>query len=397
MLSSLLLTLVLAVPSLEVEVGTVDGKSVTGAAAELTSSGVKLATAEGEKTIAAKELLSVTPAQAPPAPTDKPAVWLELVDGSRLTAATIAITKGTATLTYAADKQIEIPSSAIARVRFSPPDNQTSSWPADIGQNAAGDLLAVRKAEAIDFLEGVLGNVTEETVEFQLDGETIPVKRAKIDGFIYYHKAGDKFTDVVCIVEDVHGWRLKAKTIAHGPDGQLEVTTLSGATLRRPWSAISRLDFSSGKVVYLSDLEVDSFDQKSRIDLGNAGKAFDDYFGLRRDRGRENLPIRVGGKTYSKSIGLTSRTTATYRLPSGATKFKAVAAIDDAVREAGNVLLTISADGKQLYSAPVIGTAEPVALDLDVAGARKLTILVDYGEDLDIGDYLTLADARIVK
>jgi hypothetical protein len=282
-------------------------------------------------------------------------------------------------------------------VRFSPPDNQTSSWPADIGKSAVGDLLAVRKVESIDFLEGVLGNVTEETVEFQLDGETIPVKRAKIDGFIYYHKAGDKFPDAACIVEDAHGWRLKAKNIALGPDGQLEVTTLAGATLRRPWSAVSRLDFSSGKVVYLSDLEVDSFDQKSRIDLGNAGKAYDEYLGLRRDRGRENSAVRVGGKTYPKSIGLTSRTIATYRLPSGATKFKAVAAIDDAVRESGNVVLTISADGKQLFSAPVIGSAKPVELDLDVAGARKLTILVDYGEDLDIGDYLTLADARIVK
>src|SRR5688572_7074776 len=105
MLSSLLLTLLLAAPSPEVEVGMVDGTSVSGAAVELTSDGVKLTIADGEKKFAAKELLSVTPAQAPAASTDKPAVWVELVDGSRLTAATIAIDKGTATLGLAADKQ----------------------------------------------------------------------------------------------------------------------------------------------------------------------------------------------------------------------------------------------------------------------------------------------------
>jgi hypothetical protein len=32
-----------------------------------------------------------------------------------------------------------------------------------------------------------------------------------------------------------------------------------------------------------------------------------------------------------------------------------------------------------------------------VTGVRKLTILVDYGQDLDVGDYFDLADARIVK
>jgi catechol 2,3-dioxygenase-like lactoylglutathione lyase family enzyme len=80
-----------------------------------------------------------------------------------------------------------------------------------------------------------------------------------------------------------------------------------------------------------------------------------------------------------------------------ATKFKALAGIDEAVQTAGHVVLKISADGKQLFSAPVAGTAAAVQLDLDVAGARKLQILVDYGEELDTGDYLNLVDARIVK
>src|SRR5690606_4388930 len=114
-------------------------------------------------------------------------------------------------------------------------------WPADIGEKAAGDMLVVRKAEAVDFLEGVLGNITDERIEFQIDGETIPVNRARIDGLIYFHKAGDRLPDPACVIEDAsadqgNGWRLCAKQVSLDDDGMLSVTTVSGVEVRRPFA-----------------------------------------------------------------------------------------------------------------------------------------------------------------
>ncbi|MCC7084332.1 MAG: NPCBM/NEW2 domain-containing protein [Pirellulales bacterium] len=394
---SVLLVFALVASAPEVEVGTLDGSSVTGIVSELSRDGIKVATADGDQSISVKRLLFVSPAPAPIAAEEKPSVWIDLVDGSRLTANRFLASKGAATLSIEADDPIEIPAAVIARVRFSAPDDPATAWPADIGKHSAADLLAVRKMEAVDFLEGVVGDVTEETIQFLIDGETIPVKRGKVDGLIYYHKAGDKPADALCVVEDSYGWRLNARSITLGDDGSLDVATLAGPVLRRPWGALVRLDFSGGKVVYLSDLTPESVERHSLVDFGDAAPALAAFYQPRRDRGREGGPIRVAGKTYPKGMALSSRTATTYRLPSGASKFKALAGIDDAVREAGHVVLTISADGKQLFSAPVAGLGDPVPLDLDVAGARKLTILVDYGDDIDTGDYLNLADARIVK
>jgi hypothetical protein len=54
-------------------------------------------------------------------------------------------------------------------------------------------------------------------------------------------------------------------------------------------------------------------------------------------------------------------------------------------------------DGKELFSQSVSGRERGIPLDVDITNVRKLTILVDYGEDLDVGDYLDICDARIVK
>ena len=78
-------------------------------------------------------------------------------------------------------------------------------------------------------------------------------------------------------------------------------------------------------------------------------------------------------------------------------KFKAVAGIDDAVRETGNARLAISADGKMLFDRTIRGKDAPVDLDLDISGAKRLSILVDFGDQFDAGDFLDLADARMVK
>ena len=78
-------------------------------------------------------------------------------------------------------------------------------------------------------------------------------------------------------------------------------------------------------------------------------------------------------------------------------RLKALAGIDDSVREAGSARLIITGDGKTLYDGKILGRDEPVDLDLDVAGVKRLNIVVDFGEGLDVGNYLDLADARIVK
>src|SRR5262245_41840970 len=381
----------------EVQIGTLDGEQLSGRLLELSPEKAVAKTADGqETTLAADRLLYISPRSAPtPATNDKSSVWLELVDGSTLVANRFAVQKGSATIGLS-NEDIELPTRFIAKVRFSLPNESRAAWPTDVGSQATSDLLVTRTSKGVDFLEGVLGDITPEHANFQFQGETIPVKRAKVDGLVYFHKATDKLPDATCTMDDARGWQLKAKSVSLA-EGQLEVTTLAGVALRVPWESISRLDFSAGKVVYLSDLDPESVQWTPYLDLGRAAPALVQFYAPRRNEGREQSSLRLGGKVYAKGLSLYSRTAIIYRLPTGIKKFKATVGIDDSVRDAGNVRLEISADGKKLLDQVVAGHDSPRELDLNLAGARRLSILVDYGDNQDAGDYLNLVDARMLK
>lgn len=394
----LFFAIALAVQSSDVQVGTLAGKVESGKLERLSPEGVALNTATGSLELPHDQVLFIAPqdaARSEIAP--KPAVWIELVDGSKLTAANLTIQKRVATLAIQGGEPVELPAKIIRRVRFAAGDDrQTAAWPDNVAESSTADLLAVRKNGNVDFLSGIVGDLTAETVEFQFSGETIPVKRAKVDGFILFQKEADKLPDAVCIVQDARGWHLQAKSVALA-DESLDVTLLSGAVVKEPWAMVRRLDYSSGKVTYLSDLEPQSVQWTPFIKFSPSFEGLSHYYGLRRDEGREHQPLRIAGKTFSKGLSIYSRTLVTYRLPIGIKRFQAVAGIDDAVREDGVVRLEISADGKSLFAQTINGSTPPVALDLDVSGARKLSILVDYGDDFDAGDYLNLGDARMLK
>ena len=86
-----------------------------------------------------------------------------------------------------------------------------------------------------------------------------------------------------------------------------------------------------------------------------------------------------------------------YRLAGDFRQFQALAGIDDRVRPAGNVRLVVSGDGKELFGQTITGSDDPLAVAVDITGVKRLRILVDFGEQVDIADCLDLCDARITK
>ncbi len=382
----------------EVQVGTLDGRTLTGSAVSISTEGVVLQTPDGEVTVSGAELHMLTPKIEPainPAKADaKPiAAWVDLTDGTRLSAGSFETSKGKAQLTTIDGVAIEISAKSIRSVRFSKLDDPT----AELGKtDAAADLLGIRKKDNIDFLEGVIGDVTKEVVNFQLEGETVPVNRAKVDSLVYFQRAADDGAVAGCMIEDAQGSLLKAKTVSL-KDGQLQIVLAGGSTLTRPFDSIKKIDFSSGKLIYLSDLKAETTVFTPYFDLGKQSPALARFFEPRRDRGREDEKLRLAGKSYKKGLSLTSRTELVFKVPTKAKRFKALAGIDDGVRPQGSVQLDITADGKKLYSGKLSGKDSPVELDLDLTNMRRLTVLVDYGDDLDFGDHLNLCDARIVK
>jgi hypothetical protein len=271
-----------------------------------------------------------------------------------------------------------------------------AQWSKITETTAAGDLVVVRKGESLDFLEGVIGDLTADTCQFEFDDEKIGVKREKLEGLIYFHPAAAELPEAVARVDTRDGSRLAIES-ASLADGRLQLATPGGARWDLPVDELTRMDFSVGKIAYLSDLDPERVHYEPYFGFREAVPAVAEYYAYRRDASFENHPLVLDGTNYRKGLALQSRTTLAYRLPGKFRVLKAVVGIDDEVRGTGSAQLKIQADGKTLWEGELRGSEDPRELELELAGARRLEIVADYGPSQDVGDRVILGEARVTK
>lgn len=411
----LLITL-LAVPGIDVEARPLAGPEVAGTLVSLSADTLVVKTAQGEKSLVVRELASVARPGAPPESGEKSKVWVDLIDGSELAGVKYLASQGKATFTLLGGAAVEIPTRSIRSVRLQEkPADQTlqKQWAEIVEGKPAGDVLIIRKRSlvkvegddkviekdqiALDSLEGVLKDVTPDIVQFVFDGDTLDVKRDKIEGFVYYHAVDRELPDAACRVSDASGssWQAKSVTLA---GEQLEISTVTGVKARLPLARFTKLDYSAGNTVFLSDLKADSAEFRHPLDDRFTSGRLAKFYQPRDNRGLEaESRLRLEGDSRDhRGLALHSRTQLVYRLPAKAHWFETLAELDGAVPDHCVVRLVITGDNKPLLTETISGVDKARPLKVDVSGVRRLGILVDVVSDRT-SSQLNLIEARITK
>ncbi|MEX0936390.1 MAG: NPCBM/NEW2 domain-containing protein [Pirellulales bacterium] len=406
---NLLSAIALVVAAPPVEAQSLDGQVTQGNLVAVDQQAVTLETPEGEKQFTPNELLSVrmhpgaTPAEATP-PEEQPAapaqpalIRVELIDGSHLPAEAFTTQGDTASIKLAGGQTVELATSAIAAVRMQPHDEKLAAlWEQFEQLDVAGDMVVIRTRGAADYLEGVLQGTDDKNVVLKFDGDDFPIARERVVGLIYYRRDSQQ-PKPICTVRGQNELRLVAREVRL-QDESLHVVTTAGAELSLPLTEVAELDFSRGKIEYLSNMTPGEVQWTPYFGLPAESLAALQSFGEpRRDQALEGGPLLLDGRSYARGLALRSRTRLTYRLPEGFRELTATAGIDDRLDDRGHVRLVIEGDGRTLFDQPIAGSDDPVPLRLDIAGVRDLMIFVDYGENLDIADHLDLCEARISK
>lgn len=384
--SLLLLVATVAPPA---EVSTLNGEQKVGTLERVTADEVVLKSPTGSTTIPARELLSIRIAGiAPTAASGGPSAEVRLTDGTRLRVTSFTSAASQATLTHPQLGSLKLPLTSIQSIRFAAPDSKVdAAWNQLLDRSPKKDQVAIRKNDLLDHLDGVIGSMDETTLNFQLDGDDIPVKRERVFGLIYSKRESTAARTSVA-VELTTGDRLAARSVTWDME-VWKVRLASGSELSVPASGVQTVDFSLGKIAYLSNLEPRDVKYTP---------FFDFVWEYRRDRSFDGRPISVGNKTYPKGLAIHSATVLKYRIGGDYRRFQAVMGIDDDVRVAGNVDVVIKGDNRVLFSGSARLGQPPQPLDLDVAGIVELEITVGFGDDqLDIADRLHLADAKLIK
>ena len=371
-----------------VELSTLTGDQQSGQLTRLNATTVTLKTGETELNVPLAEVIDLRFAQQPKA-IDSSKFQVVLVDGSRFGFTKVEATVRDVSLETIRLGHFKVPLSSVASLRFAPSTADVKdAWNELQTRKLKRDLLVIRKGAVLDHLDGVVGTIDEQSIKFLLDGDEIPIPRRRVFGVIYARRETD-------------GPKPTCRALLHGSDilhlmdiswdgDQLRAKLLAGTQVVLPIEQLDTLDFSLGKIRYLSQMEPREVKYTPYFDI---------TYKYRRDRNLDGGPLQLGNKKYARGLCIHSRTYLRYRLATEYRRFQTIIGIDQELvrRRVGDVHVVISGDGMPLLEADVRWMDKPRTIDLDVSGVRDLEIFVDFGGDLAIGDHLDLADAKVIK
>jgi hypothetical protein len=275
-------------------------------------------------------------------------------------------------------------------------------WPA---QPAQQDRLADRLIETKGTADRVLlanGDQMDATVSdlgsraVRLDGDTGPIDlprdRVRAIAFNPALRAAMAKTAASTWVGWADGTLLVVDRLL-AADSTVRFVPAGANANSPPWTAkIERLVFLQpigGRAVYLSDRAADEYQHVPFLDLA---------WPYHNDRNVLGERPRAGGRTYLKGLGVHSAARLTYALDQPFEGFEASLAIDDAAGGGGSVQCEVLVDGHRRWtSGPIRGHQRPVPVRVDLTGAKRLELVVDFGERGDQLDYVDWLDARLIR
>ena len=334
---------------------------------------------------------------------------LVLADGGFLPAAVLAAEKADLSVDSARLGALKLPLDSLAGIVFRPPPH-----PAEL--DALLDRVARGKGQTDrlildngDELTGLVDveSLGSDTLKVKGNLGPVPVAVRRVVALVFnpalrQQPAADH--DHEYMVRDMvpagaawiglgDGARLLAARLQLEGD-TLEVTTLSGAK----WKAEAKdLVFlmpppasgHPGRAVYLSDIRPDEYRFLPYLET---------KWPYKTDRNVTGGQLRCGGRLYVKGLGVHSAARLSYQLDRPWNRFQAEVGIDDSTGGRGSVGFRVFVDGKQKYASPPIrGGMPPQAVSVDLSGAKRLDLVVDYGEAGDVLDHADWLNARLVK
>lgn len=312
-------------------------------------------------------------------------------DGGLLVADVYRVKEGMLT----ADSQIfglvRVPLESLAGVVFDPPTGRHRR-----------DLLLDRVARATgesdrlllhngDEVAGLVNRIEDDVVHLETDAGPIQIQTHRIATLIFNPdlRQEPRHQGLRAWAGFGDGSRLIATQLL-GDESSLQVTTAGG----QKWKTDSPDQLVSvqplgGRLTYLSDLQAAGYRHVPYLNL---------HWPYRTDRHVTGGLLRCGGRLYLKGLGMHSAARLTYALDETYQRFQAELGVDDSTSGGGSVRFRVFLDGRQKYTSETVrGGMDPVPMSLDLAGAKRLDLVVDYADRADQLDHANWLNARLVK
>ncbi len=337
---------------------------------------------------------------------------IRLVDGSTIHVSSFELTNQLLVLGLGPATSIQVKTRNVQSIRLSKHSDDLESQWNDLSSTPpnSGDGLIVKRSDRLEMIEGVVGNIDQERIEFTLNDQQARIKRSKVDGIVFYHAVGRELVEPTCKLNLGNSSTLTLRSAVL--DGnEINCTLVCGTRFKIPSSLVSSFDFASGRSVFLSEIKPTSQDwepliassaivgQLKSMRLPKVNSSFDNsplsltYFPekgvsfLSETRQFEHGFAMVGGSKLVFNLG------GEYQSLTGQVGFAPRSSND------GNAKFVVIADGKRILEQTMkkSDALDPIELNLKMDDVQRLVFMVEYNDGRAVGDLLHLCDLKVSK
>jgi hypothetical protein len=356
----------------------------------LSSEGLRVDLGGQTELVAPKDLQSVQFIQHALVSDNPASITVSLYDGSHFGPLAVSGEAQSIQLQLASDLTIQLPAAAIQAIQLQAlNDVQKAQWQSITQSRIAGDtLVLVRSAESLDKIEGIIGAITDEKIEFEFGGQQISAPRSKLAG-LRFHSPPASIASTKASVRDVWGNFWSAAQLTSSSDNQrLDLVLAGGTTISLPLSAIHSIDWSLGSTQYVADLAALDRQRLSTVSLAVAIPGDDQLFGAQ--------PIKLPGSSGT-SLRFQGGGTITYRVPTDYSRLTGTVYLAPSGSRFSACQVQVKLEDKTIWNAELTQPAERVELDVPVESDQRIHISVKPLVEYPVGDVVVWQELRLLK
>lgn len=404
-----------------VEVQLTDGGGVAGTIVAIDEDGIQLQTESSPTPLAFQQIASISFADVAAKPDADTALsdaapsaaTVTFVDGSQANVAALQIAGDTAAIRTMAQTTIKAQVSNLKSICFlgtAATDAERKQWQEMRDQPLpAADAIVVSKNGSLQLIEGIVGDISDSHLTFSIETRTAEVALEKIKG-VFYYRADRELTDPLCQLTLTDGSSFAVRKIEINGGGFV-FTSVDGTQFKAAAGQIQSLDFSVGRFVYLSDLVPST---NAWTPLLASDEILESLKALRiakfnQDFRGEPLTLRTTPPsgltylsetmTYDKGIAIVGGGRVVFAVNGQFKRLTGLVGFDPKAYIGGAVNFVVKTDGQTAISEVLRLSAvpQPIALNLDIAGTKRISISVEYADGKSAGDVLHLVDFKVLR
>ena len=271
-----------------------------------------------------------------------------------------------------------------------------NGWNDALREPAESDaLILLRPGNVIDRVGGIISEVKDGRIVFDLDGQTVDVAFEKLLGVIWFRKQQERLKPKI-EMEYTDGSSVFTESLEVA-QGNVTYRSLGGKDVSLPIARIALLNYASANVKWLAEVQAISAVSDKRIEWKGESVNIEKVMAPQFVSSERKWNAGTGASPEDMDLLFPSSGAFTFRVPDGFSRFRTKIERSGVGTARSELMIEVLQDDQSISKLALGPATEKADLDVPVSPGKKIVLKVTSKGRLQVGSQLTWKQPRLTR